>query len=289
MAPMSAPTPQPHAPAPTGRATRRIGCVSYLNAKPLIEGFEDGDDPRVRFDVPARLLHDLEAGEVDIALCPVIDYHRAQQPLMIVPVGGIGSEGATLTVRLFSRVPIGRVAAVHADSDSHTSVALMQVLLEAMHGLRPRVIEYHAREQVAEHKLTDPPETVLLIGDKVVTDSPLAVTYPHQLDLGEAWHELTGLPFVFAVWMARRDADLGDVPAQLERQRLANAERVDAIARRYAPAHGWPEELAREYLGRILRYAVGERELEAIERFGAMAHRRGLIAEQRPLHVWRQP
>lgn len=271
--------------APPTQAVRRIGCVSYLNARPLIEGLDDGDEPTVRFDVPARLLSDLESGEVDIALCPVIDYHRSHVPLVIVPAGGIGCAGTTLTVRLFSRVPLERVRQVYVDSESHTSVVLLRVLLAERYGLRPELVTYHAREQVAGHRLTDPPETMLLIGDKVVTDSPRAIEYPHQLDLGQAWHEMTGLPFVFAVWMTRQGVSLGDLPQRLIAQRRANCRRITAIADRDAPRHGWPRDLARQYLGQILRYAVDERELEAIARFSALAAAHRLIDENRPLEV----
>jgi len=273
----------------------RLGCVSYLNSKPLIHHIdtapaspgEDTPPPTVRFDVPANLLRDLESGEVDLALCPVIDFNRATKPLEIVPVGGIGCEGSTLTVRLFSRVPIERITAVHADTDSHTSVALLQVLLHERHGLRPRMIDYHAREQVARGKLTEAPEAMLLIGDKVVTDSPKAVTYPHQLDLGEAWRELTGLPFLFAVWMARTGAELGTTPARLAMQREANLAQLDDLVAHYAPRHGWPIGLATQYLGQILHYRVGERELEAMRLFAEKAAALRLIERAQPLRVRR--
>src|SRR5690606_3262255 len=117
----------------------RVGCVSFLNSKPLIDGVE-GPGVSVHYAVPAQLLGMLEAGEVDVALCPVIDYHRASAPLVIVPVGGIASDGPTFTVRLYSQVPIERVTTVDADTDSHTSVALMRVLLDAMYGLRPQIV-----------------------------------------------------------------------------------------------------------------------------------------------------
>ena len=267
--------------------TATLGCVSYLNARPLIDGLDGHDASPVRFDVPARLLEMLESRQVDIALCPVIDYYRSASPLMIVPVGGICSQGPTLTVRLFSRVPVREVQAVHADTDSHTSVALLQVLLDACHGLRPRIIDYQAAGgSVSAGAGAQLPQSMLLIGDKVVTDSPLAVTYPHQLDLGQAWHELTGLPFVFAVWMAHEDADLGRWPSVLAQARQRNAGRIDEIVHRHATDHGWPIELARQYLGSILRYDIGPRELEAIERFGEMAAQRGLIARPRALKVF---
>ena len=269
------------------RTNRRIGCVSYLNAKPLIDGLEGGADPVVKFDVPSGLLEDLQNGSVDIALCPVIDYYRSEVPLQVVPVGGIGCCGPTLTVRLFSRVPVERVTQIHADTDSHTSVALLRVLLAERYGLQPTLIAYHAREQVAGHRLTPPPETMLLIGDKVVTDGPSATEYPHQLDLGEAWHDMTGQPFVFAIWMARAGAALGDLPGVLEAQRIQNSRRIGAIVDAHAAAHGWPRELAMEYLGRLLRYETGPAELRAIECFASLAQKAGLIQKAQPLALHR--
>lgn len=274
--------------AKTGRKVKRIGCVGYLNSKPLIEGLVDQPDPTVRLDVPSALLADLERGEVDIALCPVIDYFRSSEPLVIVPVGCIASDGLTHTVRLFSRVPIGSITQVHADIDSHTSVALLRVLLDELHGLRPKVIPYDALHEVAQGQTNPKHEAMLLIGDKVVTNAPPQKDYPYQMDFGEVWKGLTGLPFVFAVWMARQKHDLGELPDILNRQRELNADRTDAIADKYAESHGWELEDARNYLGRILSYKVGPKELEAIRTFAQKAAGLGLIDQMRPIHIYGQ-
>lgn len=254
-------------------STMRVGCVSYLNAKPLIDQLDQDADVDVSFDVPAKLLAHLESGQVDIALCPVIDYHRALVPLKIVPVGGIGCEGSTLTVRLYSQRPLDTLTAVHVDADSHTSVALLQVLMHQRYGRGVELIDYDARQSPAQN----PPPAMLLIGDKVVTDSPCAKAYPHQLDLGQAWQDATGQPFVFAVWMARQDTDVKALAQRLTALRLANAQRLDAIVKRYASDHGWPSDLAKQYLGTILRYTIGPREREAITHFFQCCQRWGLI------------
>ena len=122
--------PQAHSGSETDRqaAAYRVGCVSYLNARPLIAGPDDEPGIQVRTDVSARLLADLESGDVDVALCPVFDFFSSEQDLSLVPVGAIGCEGPTLTVRLYSQVPIDEITTLHADTDSHTSVALAQVL-----------------------------------------------------------------------------------------------------------------------------------------------------------------
>jgi chorismate dehydratase len=168
------------------------------------------------------------------------------------------------------------IAELHADTDSHTSVVLCRLLLRRLHGASPRVSDFNA----ASH--TRPlPASVLLIGDKVVTAAPAEAEYPHQLDLGEAWRDLTGLPFVYATWMCLEDraADpaIHAAAALLDRQRRRNLARLDRLVAGHAPAHGWPVELAGEYLGRLLRYEVGPREREAAQRFFGMASEAGLL------------
>jgi len=259
----------------------RIGCVSFLNARPLIDRLDARPDIDLRFDVPSRLLADLEAGHVDLALCPVIDYQRSARPLAIVPVGGIGCDGPTLTVRLFSRSPLADVRRIAADTDSHTSVALASIVMRHQLQRDVAIDDFDARRMPDDPDAR--PEAMLLIGDKVVTAAPPPDAYPHTLDLGAAWKQLTDLPFVFAVWMARPQTELGDVPERLDDCRRANARRIDAIAREHAPPLGWPVDLARQYLGERLRYDVGPRQLQAMQLFWQRAARMGLTGPPRPL------
>ena len=187
----------------------RLGVVSFLNTLPLIDGLDRLADVELQHSVPSGLIDQLIDGHVDVALCSIVDYQRSPEPLVLVPSGLLGCHGRTMTVRLYSTRPIDQIQTVYCDTDSHTSIALMQVLLSERYGVRPTLIDYNAREHVAENRPIDWPDSVLLIGDKVVTDSPPAVRYTHQLDLGEAWNDFTGLPFVFAGWLARRDTPPG--------------------------------------------------------------------------------
>ncbi|MEM1210852.1 MAG: menaquinone biosynthesis protein [Planctomycetota bacterium] len=262
--------------------------MSYINAKPLIDGL-DGCD--VELGVPSLWAERLAGGEVDVALCPVVDYFTAADQLRLLPVGMIGCEGPTLTVKVFSRVPIDRIGSLALDGDSHTSVVLVRLLLEAVYGVTPERLPL---EQGAEA------DAVLLIGDKVITAAPDRVGYPFELDLGEAWHRMTALPFVFALWMVRADAPAEQLRAAgrlLEAQREANAGRIGQIVERYAAGHGWPVDLAEDYMGRVLRYTVDERALLAVRRFAELAGERGLLparwAGRLPLDVvpereWRE-
>jgi chorismate dehydratase len=219
--------------------------------------------------VPPRLIDALRDGSSDVALLPVIDYQKLDN-LKIIPVGGIGCDGPTLTVRIFSSVPISKIDALSCDADSHTSVALARIILAEQYGIRPPLRDGPAR---------------LLIGDKVVCEEPKGMEY--QLDLGEAWKKLTGMPFVFAVWTARGGVDLGDLPQRLENARHRGMEHLDEIITRYALPRGWPPELARQYLSSHLHFEIGPPQLAAIARFHELAARHGLIpAPPRPISLY---
>jgi chorismate dehydratase len=250
----------------------RIASVSYFNAKPLLEGLADDPTIALSLAVPSALLELLRTQQADVALLPVIDYQRLDG-LRILPAGGIGSDGPTLTVRIFSSVPIERIATLGCDGDSHTSVALARVILAERFGRVPELVPLD-RGSDAE----------LLIGDKVVCDEPKDL--PHQIDLGEQWKALTGLPFVFAAWTARGDVELGDLPQRLVRARERGVANADALVEKYAVPRGWPAALAHQYITRNLKYDIGPRELEAIRQFHQLAKKHGaLTGPLAPLRV----
>jgi chorismate dehydratase len=257
----------------TGRRTSssplRIGSVSFLNAKPLIFGLEEAQGIELHLDVPSRLLDGLREGRFEVALLPVIDYQR-MPGLRLLTSGGIGSDGRTMTVRIFSPVPIERITTLACDTDSHTSVALARVILAERFGIRPEFVPLDAAP-------IDPGVARLLIGDKVVCEEPAGLD--HQLDLGEAWKQRTGLPFVFAAWMARAGVELGDLPARLEQAKREGRAHIDSILSRYAIPRGWPAPIAREYLTERLQYDIGPDHLDAIRLFHQLAYKYGLIPE----------
>jgi chorismate dehydratase len=243
--------------------------VAFINAWPLVEGLDR--DPRVRLEtaVPSRLLGRLRSRDADVALLPVIDLQR-EPGLRILPAGGIGCDGETLTVRLFARVPLDQVHTVACDPDSHTSVALSRVIFRGRFGFDPRQVPLDSPEgREAQARL--------LIGDKVVCEPP--VGFEHQLDLGAAWRELTDLPFVFAVWTARAGVETGDLPTRLAaaRERGLDPVALDRIVERHAVPRGWPADLAMRYFTHHLRYDIGPRQLEAIACFHDLAAQAGAI------------
>lgn len=247
----------------------RLGIVSFLNARPLAAGLSDRPGVNLHPDVPSRLAAMLVEGSCDVALLPVVDFHRHRRTLVGVSNACIASDGETMTVRVFSRVPPDRITVLHADCDSHTSVILAQVLWREMYG-RTLMIEPH---RPVSGNASD---AVLLIGDKVVREAPRG--YGFEVDLGAAWKHLTGLPFVFAAWFGNRNTDHTATAALLEASRDEGVKNVESIAARFAPQHGWPPSLALTYLRDIMRYTLANEMRVGMDRFFALSERHGLLS-----------
>ncbi len=274
----------------------RIAAVQFLNTITLIEGIDTWSGCTLIKAVPSRIAPMLVAGDADIGLASIVDAARPENDLALIPAGMIGCDGPTLTVRLFSAVPPDQITTVHADTDSHTSVMLADILLREIHAVHAEFKPFDARERMGAASAGPDqapdeawPRTVLLIGDKVVVDSPPAVRYPHQIDLGRSWRDLTGLPFVYATWMCRAaDADspmVAEAGAMLERVRLRNDQRLDWLVTHAAKAHRWPADLARTYIGQLLKFAPDARARQAVELFFDKLRDHGLINAREPRWV----
>ncbi len=254
----------------------RVGAVSYLNAKPLYYGLcEHLPQVRLSMDVPSRLAEQLAAGELDVALIPSVEYLRgATRGYEIIPGFAIAAHGPVRSVKLFSRVPWHRIERLALDAGSRTSQVLARIWLDARHGVRPRQVE---ELPLGVSALESSADAVLVIGDKamrVPNDS-----FHDVVDLGEAWHALTGLPFVFAFWVARPDVDLGDLPEALEQSRSQGLLHADSLARLHGPRLGLDFTTCYDYLTRVLSYNLGELEIAGLSRFAAMAASLGLAPE----------
>lgn len=264
----------------TAHRVLHVGSVSFLNSKPLIWGLDKFPDLKLGLDVPSSLIDDLRDHVFDIALLPVIDY-QLMDGLRIVPSACIGCDGETLTVRIFSKVPVERIRTIACDTDSHTSVALARVIFAELYGRRPELVDWESEWTKEGDRSCD---AKLLIGDKVVCEEPSGFEY--QLDLGAAWRRLTGMPFVFATWIAREGVDLRDLPERLEQAKRGGLAHVDDIIKRYALPLGWPAGLALQYLTMYLKYDVGPRQLEAMERFYDLACKHGVIESVRKVKLY---
>ena len=254
----------------------RIGAVSYLNAKPLYYGLcEYAPNVRLSMDVPSRLAEQLAAGELDVALIPSVEYLReASRGYQIIPGFAIAAHGPVHSVKLFSRVPWRRIERLALDAGSRTSQVLARIWLDARHQVRPaRVEELPLGVSVLESTA----DAVLVIGDRAMR-VPLE-PFEDVVDLGEAWHTLTGLPFVFALWVVREGVDIGDLSEALDQSRAAGLAEAASLARMHGLRLGLDFATCYDYLTRILSYDLGEPELAGMRRFAEMAARLGLAPE----------
>lgn len=245
----------------------RLGVVPYLNVAPIIHGLRDDPEVTLVREVPARLRSLLVAGEVDAATLPSIDY-ATLDGCRIVPGVAIGSRGAVRSVRLFHRKPLTEVRTAAVDTSSHTSVALLRVLLHA----RPEGEPEYVPAAPDLPGMLGEADAALLIGDAALyAGDPCA-----SLDLGEEWTRRTGLPFVFAFWVAP-DGRLG--PGDVERLRgslAAGLEAVEAIASSYN-SDGSRRRENEAYLRSHVSYALGEDEQQGVTEFYRRAHALGLV------------
>lgn len=269
----------------------RLGVVSFLNSRPLIEGLTAERGVELIFDVPALLPGRLARGEVDAALIPIVDVLRSRGRYRVVSDACIGCDGETMTVRVFSQTPPDRVRRLWVDPDSHTSVALAAIIWRELWGVDLNLLPCDPRSMDVSTL-----EAVLLIGDKVV--DPRRGSFAYEVDLGGAWRQHTGLPFVFAVWAARSDdAEPGEghvaaiepagerlqrdaeLDSHLRTARELGVARAEHIARQAGPLLGWPVELADRYLRRCLKYTLTPRFVEGANLFGRLCAARGLVPE----------
>src|ERR1700729_3932777 len=117
----------------------RIGAVNYLNSKPLIEGLgELLPEAELSLDYPSRLADGLEAGRLDVALGPSIEVLR-HADYEIVSDACVATRGPVMSVKLYSRVPLGKIQSLALDVGSRTSAALTQIMLEERFGVSPRL------------------------------------------------------------------------------------------------------------------------------------------------------
>ncbi len=254
----------------------RVGAVSYLNAKPLYYGLgRFAPQVRLSMDVPSRLAEQLAAGELDVALIPSIEYFRgAGHGYEIIPGFAIAARGPVRSVKLFSRVPWQQVERLALDAGSRASQVLAQIWLDARFGVRPRQVE---ELPLGVSALESTADAVLVIGDRTMR-------VPHEafhdvVDLGDAWYNLTGLPFVFALWVARGGVDLGGLPAALEQSRASGLAHADSLARMHGLCLGLDFATCYDYLTRVLSYDLGEPEIAGLGRFAAMAAALGLAPQ----------
>jgi chorismate dehydratase len=268
----------------------RIGCVKYLNARPLIYGWSGAVD----FDHPAALCRKLERGDLDVALVSSLEYLR--RPIYrIVDRVSISAHGAVYSVIVAQNEDLARAQEIDIDPASETSVALLRCLLD-QRDLKPRLVrntdlqsvrraELHSAEP-ATMRASAGPETAdsmsagrtgqgpvfrLLIGDQAIRFRAEHGERYHYWDLAETWTKMTSLPFAFAFWLIRPEIqNAKGIADKLRTLRDHNVASIDELALSQSEVS---PTFCRKYYREHLFFDFGEREKAGLREF----HRRCLL------------
>jgi chorismate dehydratase len=251
----------------------RLGRIPWINCYP-VTGAIDRGIVRVPADLvtgTAAELNDLlAAGGLDASVVSAVEYARNAAAYQLLPDLAISADGPVHSVALFSKRPVEELdgKTVLRSASSRTSVLLLELLCLHRWNIVPRFATARAESADLDTLAGLPHEAVLVIGDAALQLTARA-TYPWVLDLGAEWKAWTGLPFVFAVWAARRDVPPAATRTLHERLLASRAwglAHLDLLAADAARATGVSVATCRAYLG-TLDYALGGAELEGLTRF----------------------
>ncbi|MEI8204439.1 MAG: menaquinone biosynthesis protein, partial [Bacteroidota bacterium] len=226
---------------------------------PFIYGLEHSfamKNSRLLIEHPANCARLLREGKAQIGLVPVGGLAQLQGFRMVSDYC-IGAVGKVLTVALFSRVPLHEIRQIHLDSESLTSVRLVRYLADNYWKINPQwsSIDKDNQKDYADY------DSVVLIGDKTFG---LENQYPYVYDLAEQWKQHTGLPFVFAVWVAQE----GVLQAQINQLNAAlkwGVERIEASVEHYPPRI--EKDLAIAYLNKNISFSFDEEKKKGLGLF----------------------
>ncbi len=259
------------------RETIRLGVVSYLNVQPLIAHLSSRvDGIEICAEVPSRIAQMLARGAVDVAIVPTFAL-LTHPEWSIVPGVGIAGEGEVGSVAILSASPREEIERIYLDPASMTSSALVQVLFRR-----------HWRQEVEfvrRSKVRMGPEAgtgYLVIGDQALR---LRGQFPHRIDLGAAWRDWSGLPFVFAVWAVRPGVDIGPLAQRLRQAPDTHSDELfRQLAREFHREIGLSSEETVVYLRDRLRYRLGRREMLGLRLFLRSCRALGL-GPRRPVRL----
>ena len=241
-------------------AAVRLGCVRYLNARPLIHGWSG----QVHFDHPSALCRQLAAGELQVALASSFEYLR--NPIYsVVDRVAIASDGPVYSVILAYCGRVEQLREIVVDPASQTSVNLLRCLL----GEQGMKVEFVSQGDIRAER------GLLLIGDQAIRFRQQAKGRHQFLDLGAEWKKATGKPFVYALWLVRPDCD-GKL-AVAEALRSLGQNNVKNLRALISAQPESVREFCQFYFRECLRFAFDEEEKRGFQMFGALCVKQKLL------------
>ena len=235
----------------------RVAAVSYLNTKPLTYALENGgmsDRIDLQFLYPSKLAEALVSGHADIGLLPVAMIPHLENPTIITG-HCIATNGEVASVCIFSDVPIEEIESLYLDYQSRTSVLLTKLLLKDYWKLNLRLLPTDPGFEAA----ISGKNAALIIGDRALEQRS---TSKYIYDLGLAWKAWTGLPFVFAVWVANKPVD-ATFEAAFNEQMKIGLSKIDTIVADN-PYHAYD---LKKYYTENISYTLDEEKRESLALF----------------------
>ena len=247
----------------------RFGCVKYLNARPLVRGWEGN----VEFDHPSALCERLAKGQLDVALVSSFEFLR--NPIyQIVDGVSISSDGPVYSVVVAHRGELSDIEEIELDPASKTAASLLRCLLAEL-GSTPRLTS-----RVPENAGSS--QARLIIGDQAISFRQTHADEFRFWDLGEQWTKLTGLPFVYALWLIRPEVlDAKSIAQHLRVLRDENLADIRVIVSGTADNK---QKITAEFLDRYykqhLRFGFGTREKQGLQTFADLCTKHGVLAKR---------
>src|ERR1043165_7150302 len=258
----------------------RIAASSYLNTAPLIWSFTHGSQREAvelfTDTAPARCAAMLANDEVDAALVPVIEYQRIPD-IAIIPGVCVGSKTAVRSVVLVTRKNnLKKVERVALDEPSRTSASLVKIIFREFLGFEP---QWETSSPDVKAMLAHA-DAALIIGDPAMT---IPRDQFHVFDLAALWHEFTGLGFVFAMWMVRRDSVEKVRSIDFAAARNEGLANLDEIAKTDGAQIGLDEHEIKDYLTQNIVFSVNEEMQRGLQLYFDLAAKQRLILDAKPL------
>ncbi|HEY4955604.1 MAG TPA: menaquinone biosynthesis protein [Gemmatimonadaceae bacterium] len=275
--------------------TLRIGRIPYVNCYPVYGAIDRGLvelDASLIDGVPTALNARMAAGDLDVSVVSAVEYARDSRRYLLLPDLAISCDGPVRSVMLFSRRPATELSGckVLVSRSSMTSVALLELLFENVWRARPRFLPTDAEISDVARFAAEEHDARLVIGDAALlletrgrssarAGGSHGADYAYAYDLGDIWKQWTGLPFVFAVWVARRDVPVEAAlyaHASLIKSRNWGIASVPELARQAAEATGVPVAACEEYLAG-LDYGLSYPHLAGLTEFYRRLVERGRV------------
>ena len=247
----------------------RVGTVPYLVARPLDCGLEAEPGIDLIRDVPAQLVRSLRSGDLDVALVSSIELFR-QPGYAYLPDLTVAANGYISSVLMFHERPLEELRSVALDPASRAARALLQVVLSAR-GVNPEWIDVEPGRDPREAGC----DAWLRIGDPALRER-VDPSVPEAFSPSEAWMEMTGAPFPFAVWIVRQGVDLSVHGDAFLRSRERGAAALETFVQLGAETWGLDHAYVHSYLAEESLYSMGEALPGTLEELRDRAARLGL-------------